>query len=115
MGAALAAWYEYYEHKDRPRKANSSDAMWRSYLGTKYADESIKAYLDSIDAKYAYLEDDSLMPRFAGMLEDGKVVGWFQGRMEFGPRALGRRSIIGDPRNRKIQETLKNPVVRRAL
>jgi len=103
LGAALAAWYEY---KDRPRKPNGSDAMRGSYLGTKYADESIKTYLDAVDAKYEYLKDDSLMPRLVGILEDGKVVGWFQGRMEFGPRALGGRSILGDPRNRKMQSVM---------
>ncbi|MCB2263352.1 MAG: carbamoyltransferase [Candidatus Thiosymbion ectosymbiont of Robbea hypermnestra] len=103
LGAALAAWHEY---KDMPRKASGHDVMRGSYLGTKYSDDSIASYLDSIDARYEYLEDDSLMPRLVGVLEDGKVVGWFQGRMEFGPRALGGRSIIGDPRNRKMQSVM---------
>ncbi len=103
LGAALAAWYEY---KDMPRRANGSDAMGGSYLGAKYADDSIESYLDSIDAKYERLEDDALMPRLVGMLEHGKVVGWFQGRMEFGPRALGGRSIIGDPRNQNMQSVM---------
>ncbi|WP_133511026.1 carbamoyltransferase family protein [Candidatus Thiosymbion oneisti] len=103
LGAALAAWYEY---KDMPRKPNGSDAMQGSYLGMKYADEAIKSYLDSVDAKYEYLKDGSLMPRLVGILEDGKVVGWFQGRMEFGPRALGGRSIIGDPRNQEMQSVM---------
>ncbi len=99
LGAALAAWYEY---KDMPRKPNGSDAM----QGTKYADESIKTYLDSIDAKYEHLEDDSLMQQLVGILEDGKVVGLFQGRMELWPWALGGRSIIGDPRNREMQSVM---------
>lgn len=103
MGAALAAWYEY---KAMPRKPNGGDAMRGSYLGTEYTDGAIKSYLDSVGARYEYLEDGSLMPRLVGVLEVGKVVGWFQGRMEFGPRALGGRSIIGDPRNRKMQSIM---------
>ncbi|MGB3240403.1 MAG: carbamoyltransferase C-terminal domain-containing protein, partial [Geitlerinemataceae cyanobacterium] len=66
----------------------------------------IRAYLDGIEAPYEYLEDEELMPRLAEILEQGCVVGWFQGRMEFGPRALGGRSIIGDPRNPKMQSVM---------
>ncbi len=82
------------------------DAMGGSYLGPKFGDEEIKEYLDGIQAKYEYLEDGELMPRLAEILKDGNVVGWFAGRMEFGPRALGGRSIIGDPRNPKMQSVM---------
>ena len=82
------------------------DAMGGSYLGPKFGDEEIKEYLDAIQAKYEYLEDAKLMPRLAEILKDGNVVGWFGGRMEFGPRALGGRSIIGDPRNPKMQSVM---------
>jgi carbamoyltransferase len=82
------------------------DAMGGSYLGPKFGDEEIKEYLDGIQAKYEYLEDAKLMPRLAEILKDGNVVGWFGGRMEFGPRALGGRSIIGDPRNPKMQSVM---------
>jgi carbamoyltransferase len=82
------------------------DAMGGSYLGPKFGDEEIKEYLDAIQAKYEYLEDGKLMPRLAEILKDGNVVGWFGGRMEFGPRALGGRSIIGDPRNPKMQSVM---------
>lgn len=82
------------------------DAMGGSYLGPKFGEEDIKEYLDAIQAEYEYLEDAKLMPRLAEILKDGNVVGWFAGRMEFGPRALGGRSIIGDPRNPKMQSVM---------
>jgi len=86
--------------------AAPKDAMGGSYLGPKFGDEEIKEYLDAIQAQYEYLEDAKLMPRLAEILKDGNVVGWFGGRMEFGPRALGGRSIIGDPRNPKMQSVM---------
>ena len=64
------------------------------------------AYLDSIDAPYSKLGDEALMPKLAEILDSEKVVGWFSGRMEFGPRALGGRSIIGDPRSPKMQSIM---------
>jgi carbamoyltransferase len=82
------------------------DQMKGSYLGPKFSDEDIQLYLDSIKAVYRRLDDAELMPRLAEILDDGNVVGWFQGRMEFGPRALGGRSIIGDPRNSKMQSVM---------
>lgn len=82
------------------------DAMKGSYLGPKFEEGEIRQYLDSIQASYEYLPDAELMPRLAEILEQGNVVGWFQGRMEFGPRALGGRSIIGDPRNQKMQSVM---------
>ena len=82
------------------------DRMKGAYLGQKFGGEEIQLYLDSIGAVYERLEDAKLMPRLAEILDNGNVVGWFQGRMEFGPRALGGRSIIGDPRNTKMQSVM---------
>ncbi|MFM9264762.1 carbamoyltransferase [Tychonema sp. BBK16] len=82
------------------------DQMRGSYLGPKFADTEILEYLDAVKASYHRLDDAELMPQLAEILEQGNVVGWFQGRMEFGPRALGGRSIIGDPRNAKMQSVM---------
>jgi carbamoyltransferase len=82
------------------------DKMRGSYLGPKFADTEILEYLDAVKASYHRLDDSELMPQLAEILEQGNVVGWFQGRMEFGPRALGGRSIIGDPRNAKMQSVM---------
>ena len=82
------------------------DQMRGSYLGPRFSDAEILEYLDAVQASYHRLEDAELMPQLAEILEQGNVVGWFQGRMEFGPRALGGRSIIGDPRNAKMQSVM---------
>ncbi len=103
VGSALAIWYEYL---DKPRIAQSNDAMHGSYLGPRPDDQSIVGYLDSIGATYRSLDDDELVREAAQMIADENVVGWFQGRMEFGPRALGGRSIIGDPRSTKMQSIM---------
>ncbi|WP_449417028.1 carbamoyltransferase family protein [Phormidium nigroviride] len=83
-----------------------NDQMQGSYLGPRYSDAEILEYFDGIQANYQRLDDAELMPRLAEILDEGNVVGWFQGRMEFGPRALGGRSIIGDPRNTKMQSVM---------
>ena len=103
LGAALSVWYEYL---DNPRSASAGDDMQGAYLGPRNTPEDIKAYLDSIGASYEELDDPVLMPRVADILGDENVVGWFQGRMEFGPRSLGGRSIIGDPRSQKMQSVM---------
>ncbi len=104
LGAALTVWYEYLEN---PRKAdNKDDFMKGSYLGKQYKNEEITAYLDKVDAPYEALDDAELMPKLGKILNSEKVVGWFNGRMEFGPRALGGRSIIGDPRSPKMQSIM---------
>ena len=82
------------------------DQMRGSYLGPRFTDAEILEYLDAVQASYHRLDDAELMPELAEILEQGNVVGWFQGRMEFGPRALGGRSIIGDPRNAKMQSVM---------
>jgi len=99
-GAALSAWHEYL---DKPRQVNGRDTMSGSYLGPRFSDHDIAEYLDSADAVYSRLDDAELMPHLAGILDTENVVGWFQGRMEFGPRALGGRSILGDPRSKNMQ------------
>jgi carbamoyltransferase len=104
LGAALAAWHEHH-HAERPT-AVGQDRSQGSYLGPKFSSDQIKHELDTLNASYTVLSDDELMPKLAGILEQEHVVGWFQGRMEFGPRALGGRSIIGDPRSEKMQSVM---------
>ena len=104
LGAALAIWNEKRDSSVEYKKC--SDMMRGSYLGIEYSNSSIKSYLDSINAIYSELSDSRLLPKLANILKDENVVGWFNGRMEFGPRALGARSIIGDPRSSKMQSIM---------
>jgi carbamoyltransferase len=103
VGAAATIWHLY---DSGSRTVNGKDTMKGSYLGPKYRDEQIEAELDSFGASYLRLDDDALFERLAELLDSENVVGWFQGRMEFGPRALGGRSIIGDPRSEKMQTVM---------
>jgi len=103
LGAALSIWHEYLEN---PRQVNDSDSMRGAYLGPRYDESSIGAYLDSVNARYERIDDQVLMPRLAEILDAENVVGWSQGRMEFGPRSLGGRSILGDPRSKKMQSVM---------
>ena len=103
LGAALVAWHDYH---DEPRTVNAHDSMEGSYLGPRYEDATIKAQLDQMNAVYEHLDNAGLEDRLGDVLADEKVVGWFQGRMEFGPRSLGGRSIIGDPRSAKMQSVM---------
>ena len=103
LGAAAIAWHLY---DGNGRQVNGSDSMKGSYLGPQFTRDEIRDQLDAAGAVYEELDDDSLFQRLAEVLEDEKVVGWFQGRMEFGPRALGGRSIIGDPRSAKMQSVM---------
>jgi carbamoyltransferase len=103
LGAALSVWHEYLE---KPRTVAGTDAMQGSYLGPRPDKESIRSYLDSVGARYEELPDDALMPQLADILNSENIVGWMQGRMEFGPRSLGGRSIIGDPRSAKMQSIM---------
>jgi len=80
--------------------------MEGSFLGPEFSDEEIKAYLDSVGAAYTKLSYANVTHQTAELLAKEKVVGWFQGRMEFGPRALGSRSILGDPRSKKMQSVM---------
>ena len=103
LGAALSTWHTYL---DKPRRANGGDSMQGAYLGPTADGDAIRAYLDGAGAPYREMTDDELMPTLARILADENVVGWYSGRMEFGPRALGGRSIIGDPRSAKMQSVM---------
>ena len=103
LGVALCIWYQVLDEK---RLTNGEDAMKGSYLGPHYKENEIKIFLDSKKIPYRQLNETLLTKMVSSDLQKGKVVGWFQGPMEFGPRALGARSIIGDPRNPKMQSTM---------
>ncbi|MGB7214687.1 MAG: carbamoyltransferase N-terminal domain-containing protein, partial [Gammaproteobacteria bacterium] len=103
IGAALVSWYE--RHADA-RPLNGRDAMSGSFLGPQYDADQIAKALDESGAVYEILDEEFLYPRVAKLLADEAVVGWFQGRMEFGPRALGGRSILGDPRSPRMQSVM---------
>jgi carbamoyltransferase len=103
LGAALALWH--IEQKN-PRTVNTRDNMKGSYLGPEYSQSIIENELKNIGAKYEVLEDKNLIDKTAENLSKGNTIGWFQGRMEFGPRALGARSILGDARSTEMQKNL---------
>ncbi|MDB4232883.1 carbamoyltransferase [Candidatus Pelagibacter sp.] len=103
LGAALALWHI---EQDNPRKVNQNDSMHGSYLGPEYSQKIIEEQLDKAGAKYEILKDQELIDKTATDLSKEKAIGWFQGRMEFGPRALGARSILGDPRSERMQKNL---------
>ena len=103
LGAALALWYI---DQNNPRKVNPNDSMQGSYLGPEYSQKEIEEQLDKGGAKYQIFKDEELLDKTATDLSNEEAIGWFQGRMEFGPRALGGRSILGDPRSEKMQKNL---------
>ena len=103
LGAALAFWY--IEQKNK-RIINKDDDMKGSYLGTEFTQQEIEKELKSLGANYKTLDYENLINETAEFLSNEKAIGWFQGRMEFGPRALGARSILGDPRSDKMQKNL---------
>jgi carbamoyltransferase len=103
LGAALAAWYANPENS---RVAVATDSMQASLLGPGFSDEEIEAVLRSHHAVFQKLERDVLVDFTVELLKTEKVIGWFQGRMEFGPRALGNRSILGDARSAKMQSVM---------
>jgi carbamoyltransferase len=103
LGAALSACYAYF---DKERKVNETDNMRGSYLGPQYSGLDIELTARQYKAVYERYEGDGLYDRVADLLDKGNVIGWFQGRMEWGPRALGNRSIIADARNPEMQKKL---------
>ncbi len=103
LGAALIGWHQ---HLKKSRKVNINDSMKGTYLGCAFSNEEIINFLNSINAPFQSLEDEELFEQLASYLNEGKVIGWFNGAMEFGPRALGGRSIIGDPRNQQMQSIM---------
>jgi len=104
VGAALQAYHHMLGH---PRTCHAPhDSMRGSYLGPAFSNEAIEQFLGTVDASYTRYADDDFFETVAKALAEGKIVGWFQGRMEFGPRALGGRSILGDPRNPAMQSVM---------
>ena len=108
LGAALFIWHQLL---DRPRTTQKTDSQHGSLLGPEYSDAAIQGVLDAAGATYSRIDDDErLCGRVADAMADGKVIGWLQGRMEFGPRALGSRSIIGDARDPRMQSVINMKV-----
>jgi len=104
LGAAMSVYHIYFK---KERKAVSGDSMRGSYLGPEFSDKDIEISVKEFSAVWEVEKDfDKLCQRIAALLNDGKVVGWFQGKMEWGPRALGNRSILGDARNPEMQKKL---------
>ena len=104
LGAALFAWHQIL---GKERKADDvHDSQRGSYLGPTYSNDKIRAYLETQKIPFTELTDDELPEKIADLINAQKVIGWFYGRMEFGPRALGARSIIGDPQSPKMQELM---------
>ena len=104
LGAALAFWYQELSNKRNPSLTH--DEMKGSYLGPSFDDQQVENTLKSLNAKYERHSEENLISLIANELKNEKTIGWFQGRMEFGPRALGARSIIADPRSDKMQKEL---------
>jgi carbamoyltransferase len=104
LGAALFFWHQ---HLGRPRTPNPSDSQRGSLLGPAFEDADTALFLDSVGAVYDRFEgEDELLDEVVNLLAGEEVIGWFSGRMEYGPRALGSRSIIGDARSRRMQQTM---------
>jgi carbamoyltransferase len=104
LGAALFAWHQYLKN---PRTIGNGDSQRGSYLGPAFSDSEIREFLESREIPFTYFPDDkALIGQAASLLADEKILGWFSGRMEFGPRALGARSIIGDARSTTMQATM---------
>ena len=103
LGAASIVWHQKLGQE---RKVNGADKMRGSFLGPGFDAGEIKSQLDAYGAVYERMGDTELFAKAAEILEQENVIGWFQGRMEFGPRALGGRSIVGDPRSSKMQSVM---------
>ncbi len=108
LGAALFVWHQLLGNE---RKVDGRDRQRASLLGPAYSDEQIRKFLDSVNAKYHVFEDEQgLLDKVADLISEANVVGWFHGRMEFGPRALGSRSIIGDARSEAMQSIMNRRI-----
>jgi carbamoyltransferase len=104
LGAALFAWHQIFDHE---RKADDvNDSQRGSYLGPSYSNDEIRAYLQTQNIPFTEIMDAELPEKIADLIKAQKVIGWFYGRMEFGPRALGARSIIGDAQSSEMQEVM---------
>ena len=103
LGAALVTWHQHF---NQTRTPSPRDAMHGTYLGPAFSNQDICSYLESQNIPFQSQNDEQLFNSVATLLDEGKVVGWFNGRMEFGPRSLGARSILGDPRNQDMQSVM---------
>jgi carbamoyltransferase len=103
LGAALFTWHQYLGNE---RRVEGKDSQRGSYLGPEYKKEDIIKFVRKKNAPFTEIAEEEIPERVADLIAEGKVIGWFHGRMEFGPRALGARSIIGDARSPKMQETM---------
>ena len=116
LGAALEAWNQSQSYKEGnqsasvPRSESMDDDMNGSLLGPEYNEEEIFETLQNFNAVYLRFDEEELLDRVSALLENGEIVGWFQGRMEFGPRSLGNRSILGDPRLVSLQSSINRKV-----
>jgi carbamoyltransferase len=106
LGAALAVWHAWGKANQPPRQPPPADAMQAALLGPDFGESELEAVLRAHGAVYERLDDEGLIARTVELLQQEKVVGWFQGRMEFGPRALGNRSILGDARSPRMQSVM---------
>jgi carbamoyltransferase len=104
LGAALATWYQYLGNERRVMEDH--DAQKGSYLGPEYSGEEILNFIQPQKIPFLKYDDSELYDTIAKLIADGKVIGWFRGRMEYGPRALGTRSILGDARNPEMQKRM---------
>ncbi|MCP5523079.1 MAG: carbamoyltransferase [Verrucomicrobiales bacterium] len=107
LGAALAAWHGHF---NGGREPGPGDSMQGSLLGPRFSNDDIESCLKQHGAMFEQLDEAALLDRVVRLLDAGQVVGWFQGRMEFGPRALGSRSILGDPRSERLQSVMNRKV-----
>jgi carbamoyltransferase len=108
LGAALFVWHQLL---DKPRPPADRDAQHGSFLGPKFSNDSIERWLGEMDAPFdRYDREDELVEAVSKLLAEGKIIGWFHGRMEFGPRALGARSILADPRHAAMQANLNRQI-----
>jgi carbamoyltransferase len=108
LGAALFVWHQLLE---RPRQPRAQDSQKGSLLGPRFTVDDVVHFLNEVEAPYQHFASEpDLLEHVAGMLAEEKVIGWFDGRMEFGPRALGARSILGDPRSPRMQALLNRKI-----
>ena len=104
LGAATFVWHQLLQHSRQPE---SQDSQQGSLLGPSFSEAEIREFLDTVNTDYQHFSDEAaLLQRVTQLLIDQKIVGWFQGPMEFGPRALGNRSILGDPRSPQMQSRM---------
>ena len=114
VGCAQYAYYIHHKNISKNTKQDSSQKIRENvYTGPEYTDEEIKEFLDSKDINYETFDRESLLQNTAKLITEGNIVGWYQGKMEWGPRALGNRSILADPRNEKMKEILNEKIKHR--